>query len=143
MNEQATSPPSVLQSPALWFFLLWLSGPLSWAVATATYRYGTESTWEWWIILGGLLGQPAFALVWCLFVIANPRLFRSSPFWLLSLHLLCLVAFLVLPQLRDGVARTWFEGILFGQWALTVVTGVVCLWQLLHPAAAVGRTPPR
>ena len=143
MSEPAPSPSSVLQRPAFWFFLLWLSGPLAWAIATATYRYGSESTWEWWIILGGLFGQPAFALVWCLFVLANPRLFRSLPFCLLSLHLLCLVALLVLPQLRDSLARTWFEGVLFGQWGLAVVTGVVCLWQLLHPAAAVERTPPR
>lgn len=140
----AASAPSWWRTSAVGFLLLWSIGPLGWAIAGALYRYGSESRPQMVVVLIGLAGQPAFALVWCLLVIANLRLFRSFTFGLLTLHLVCLAAQLLLPQLvGDPAGRAWFEGFLFGQWGLTVVTGVVCLRQLLHPAAAIERIPPR
>lgn len=118
----------MLRSAAVGLPLLWSMGPASFAVASALYRHGSESPFEWWWILAGLFGQPVFLFAWSVVALAHPQSFRRIAFVLLTLHVPCLLAFLLLPQVGGEAARTAFEIVLYGQWGLAAASGLSCFW---------------
>jgi hypothetical protein len=108
---------------------MWATGPASFAIASALFRYGTESPFEWWWILAGLFSQPVFVLLWCVVAVAHPQSFRRVAFVLLSLHVPCLLAFVLLPQVGGDAARLCFQVVLHGQWGIAVASGIACVWR--------------